>query len=687
MIRHHLSKVFNLFIILALFATPLTATAATGDFQFAKRLGGTGSDTGYEVATDSSGNIIVAGHVTGDADLNGDGDYTDDGESSTGYGSTDVVFSVFNSDGVFKFAKRLGGTGTDRGRGVATDSLGNIIVSGYISGNADLNGDGDSTDGGAESGTGFGGYDIFFSVFNSDGEFQFAKRIGSTGSDTGLALAVDTSGNIIVGGYLAGNADLNGDGDNTDGGAEDSTGYGGYDVVFSVFNSSGVFQFAKRLGGTSSDIPYALTTDTSGNIIVAGLVNGNADLNGDGDSTDGGAESGTGYGNNDVFFSVFNSSGVFQFAKRLGGTSSDQAQAVTTDPDGNIIVTGYVQGSADLNGDGDRTDGGAESSTGYGTLDVFLSVFNSDGEFQFAKRLGGTSADYGEGLATDTYGNIIVTGYVKADRAADFNGDGDKTDEYEGSWYGNYDAFFSVFNSDGEFQFAKRLGGANRDSGFGVAVGPSGNIIIVGSINDDADLNGDTDTTDTYETAGAASYDIFFSVFSGYAPVVVVVESPSSPPPGGGTITGLIGTVGPWKGMPGYVEPRYQIVYPDGTVVYMDEPKPLPPQVAAVIQAVTNNPTTQADYFPINLKRPTEGPEVLKLQKFLNTHGAILAEEGAGSPGNETIYFSRLTHNAIIKYQEMHQEEILTTVGLTKGSGYFGPSTRAYANKVMRGEL
>ena len=49
----------------------------------------------------------------------------------------------------------------------------------------------------------------------------------------------------------------------------------------------------------------SITIDTNNNIIVKGYVNSNADLNGDGDSTDGGAESATGYGNDDIFISKF----------------------------------------------------------------------------------------------------------------------------------------------------------------------------------------------------------------------------------------------------------------------------------------------------------------------------------------------------------------------------------------------
>ncbi len=73
--------------------------------------------------------------------------------------------------------------------------------------------------------------------------------------------------------------------------------------------------------------------------------------------------------------------------------------------------------------------------------------------------------------------------------------------------------------------------------------------------------------------------------------------------------------------------------------------------------------------------------DVKELQKYLNTHGFIVAPSGAGSPGKETNYFGLLTYRAVIKFQEANASDILTPNGLKKGTGYFGPSTRAFVNK------
>ena len=82
--------------------------------------------------------------------------------------------------------------------------------------------------------------------------------------------------------------------------------------------------------------------------------------------------------------------------------------------------------------------------------------------------------------------------------------------------------------------------------------------------------------------------------------------------------------------------------------------------------------------FERNLRWGNNGSDVLALQKFLNQDpDTRLALTGPGSPGAETTYFGPITHAAVIKFQEKYVTEVLIPVGLTKGTGFFGPSTRA----------
>src|SRR3989344_2052478 len=85
--------------------------------------------------------------------------------------------------------------------------------------------------------------------------------------------------------------------------------------------------------------------------------------------------------------------------------------------------------------------------------------------------------------------------------------------------------------------------------------------------------------------------------------------------------------------------------------------------------------------FTRNHSMGNSGGEVMAIQKFLNSvDGTQLATTGAGSPGNETSYFGSITKAAVVKFQNKFAAEVLAPVGLSAGTGYWGPSSRAKAN-------
>lgn len=145
--------------------------------------------------------------------------------------------------------------------------------------------------------------------------------------------------------------------------------------------------------------------------------------------------------------------------------------------------------------------------------------------------------------------------------------------------------------------------------------------------------------------------------------------------------------------LPGYVAPRPQMIYPDGTVKFLDEPavsSSSQPYVPANATTTTSARSVSGDTkistsrrFTENLRAGSIGGDVRNLQRFLNTHGALLAKKGAGSPGNETDYFGTRTYDALIEFQNMHIPEILAPLGLTRGTGIFGVLTRQYANAML----
>jgi len=78
------------------------------------------------------------------------------------------------------------------------------------------------------------------------------------------------------------------------------------------------------------------------------------------------------------------------------------------------------------------------------------------------------------------------------------------------------------------------------------------------------------------------------------------------------------------------------------------------------------------------------GPEVKFLQQYLNAQGFLLAQTGPGSAGKETEMFGPLTKQAVVKFQEKYASEILTPLGLKKGTGVVASYTIAELNKLNK---
>src|SRR3989344_4341046 len=111
------------------------------------------------------------------------------------------------------------------------------------------------------------------------------------------------------------------------------------------------------------------------------------------------------------------------------------------------------------------------------------------------------------------------------------------------------------------------------------------------------------------------------------------------------------------------------------------------PTVSALIQALvtTGSGSTSGGTgytFTRSLSQGATGEDVRQLQIALNNLGHTVSASGAGSLGNESTYFGALTKAAVVKFQNANASEVLAPVGLTAGTGYFGPSSRAKMNSL-----
>ena len=377
--------------------------SGAGKQLWAKRYNGpkNKADAAWAIAVDGSGNIYVTGSS----------------EQST----SDYDFATVKYSGAGKqlWVKRYNGPGKgwDVARAIATDSSGNVYVTGESAGSAS-------------------GKDLATVKYSGAGKELWVKRYNGPGNkdDYAKAIAVDGSGNIYVAGSSAssstgqdatiikysgagkqlwvkryngpGNKDDSADAVVLDGSGNicvtgSSAGSGsGYDYAVIKYSGAGKQLWVKRYNGPSKgdDHPRAIAVDGSGNVYVTGYAWGGWNW-----------DSGSG---SDYTTIKYSAAGKQLWLKQYNGPGNreDCAQAIALDGSGNVYVTGSSAG-ADL--EGDYCD---YATIKYSSAGVQLWVERYDGPGEW-----GDSDDGANAIAADKSGNIYVTGSsIGADTGIDY---------------------------------------------------------------------------------------------------------------------------------------------------------------------------------------------------------------------------------------------------------------------------
>mgnify|MGYP002859805407 CR=1 FL=1 len=350
-----------------------------------------------------------------------------------------------------------GGNNEDEATAVATDANGNVYVTGGWYGTADFN-PGSGTNN-LSNGTGM---DIFVAKYDANGNYVWAKQIGGASlSSKATSIAVDAAGNVYTAGYFNGTVDFNpGAGSNTMTSSSQ-------DAFISKLDANGNYVWAIKIAGTSQEQVNDIAIDASGNLVVTGWFYGTVDFDPGAGTVALGNTAGS-----DIFVAKYDSNGALMWAKQLGGTSANlSGNSIAVDATGNVYTTGYFQTSVDFDPDGPSYVLGAQ-----GVLDVFVSKLDVNGNFVWAKSIGGTGADDALGIDLDATGNVYLTGYFEG--TCDFD-PGSGTAFLSNS--AGLDIYVCKLNNNGDYVWAKQIGGSNIDcQGNSVKVGTNGQVYTTG---------------------------------------------------------------------------------------------------------------------------------------------------------------------------------------------------------------
>ena len=482
--------------------------------SWGKSLGGTNWDYGHSIALDGSGNVYTTGEFQGTADFNpGIGTY-----NLTSAGFADVFISKLDTSGNFVWAKRIGGGNFDSGESLVIDDSGNV----YVTGNFRTTVDFDPSVSGTHNITSAGDYDIFVVKLDVAGNFIWAKSMGGPYADYGISIALDGSLNVITTGYFADIVDFD-----PGVGTYNLTSAGNVDVFVSKLDNIGNFEWAKKMGGTSSEKAYSIAVDDSGNVYTTGSFRSTADFDPDATMYQ---LTATG-SNDDIFISKLNALGDFVWAKQMVGkpgmtgmysnNNSDEGRSLALDEDGNVYITGVFSGTVDFDPGAGVHNLIIAGGVGAG-YDIFVSKLDSAGNFVWAKNMGGINSEYGMFLRLDSNRNIYTTGYFYGTTDFDpgagiYNLIAPETNSH---------TFISKLDSGGNFVWAKQIKsfGGSDCWAYSLAINNS-DLYIAGAFFGTYDFDPDTTIVNNLTALG---WDVFILKLSTELPTTLSEKKASN---------------------------------------------------------------------------------------------------------------------------------------------------------------
>ena len=351
---------------------------STGHWLWAVQAGGHSDDQGMDIAIDSAGNVFLTGKFQDTAYFGSD--------SMTASHTTNVDLFVAKID-TFGFWQWVEGVDCDSsgycyGTSVAVDSAGYAYVTGSYKGIVDF-GSTTLAVGGVE--------DIFVAKIDTWGSWQWATKAGGpAGYDVAHSIDIGPNGNVFIAGYFQFTADFGNDTFTTCSNC-------GSDSFIAKISQQGDWVWTEVSSGNSSSKAYAISVNSQGEVFVAGgfyvsITFGNISY------------STGGYSNSFVAKAIDQGNTVaWDWAVKIAISSSDNyAQDMTFDSNGDLMVTGWFQGTASF---------GYTAMMSSGNKDIYVTKIQANSNSVWAKKAGGGSTDVGLGIAIGPQGNLYTTGY------------------------------------------------------------------------------------------------------------------------------------------------------------------------------------------------------------------------------------------------------------------------------------
>jgi hypothetical protein len=356
---------------------------------WAKSGSGTGVNYGLSCVADNLGNCYMVGCFYGNSITFGSNTLLNTNPTV----SSDIFIVKYSSTGTVLWAKKAGGTGTDKAIDIDVDNNNEVVMTGWFYSPSIMFGTTNLIN--SSSGTA----DIFVAKYNISGTVVWAKKATGTENDEPTSISIDGTGNIYLTGWFSS--------DNLQFGTINLVNKLGYfprrDMFIIKYNSAGSEQWAKDAGGTGQDGGSNIAVDDGGNYIyVTGSFNSDT------------LKIGSQYIKNslgyDFFLSRFDKTGQLLWVKGSTGMGDETGSGMAVDNRGYVYVIGGFTSVQMFIGFDTLFNKSITDPFGKLYPDVFYARYNPDGTEEWAASLGGRKNDVGTSVTIEDYYKISMTG-------------------------------------------------------------------------------------------------------------------------------------------------------------------------------------------------------------------------------------------------------------------------------------
>lgn len=414
------------------------------------------NDGVLSIVRDASDNVYSTGYFSGTVDF----DAGPGVSNLTSAGAYDIFIKKNDNNGNLVWVKRIGAVNNDVAFDIDLDPVNNVYLTGYFQGTAVDFDPGAGTTNLNSGGAANGG--IFVLKLDLNGNYSWAVHMGGASFDQGYSLTVDNTGAVYTTGIFQGTVDFD-----PGAGTFNLTSSGAFNDVFvSKLSSSGAFIWAASFTGPEADAAYAIDLDGSNNVYISGNFRSTVDFD-----PGAGTFNLNSSGSKDIFVCKLDLGGAFQWAKKIGGTYDEDANAILVDGS-SLYIAGKYQFACDFD-----PGAGLVYQGNNGGDDAFLCKLDLNGNYTWVKSWGSNFGDAATCISIDGLTNIYVGGFIAG------------TTDFNPSNAGTYniihaatdrDAFILKLDNSGNFDYARTIGATGEEYPYGIISNSSGDVYLGG---------------------------------------------------------------------------------------------------------------------------------------------------------------------------------------------------------------